>query len=131
MTPLPPTGPVPALADTVADAACALADAVTTSWPADRGGALDAPYGLDALLGALAHLDADAARLLAPAVLAAARLRQYLDPRTTEQDHVQEAATPGAREAAPVVPGPRTGPARSGSRPRRRGRGPGYQGVPR
>ncbi|MFI5808932.1 hypothetical protein [Streptomyces sp. NPDC051561] len=129
MTTTPPSaGPVPVLADAAADAACALADAVTGGWPTSRAGVLDALDGLDALLAALAHLDADTARLLTPAVLAAARLRHHLD---ASQDHDQEAVAPDVRASAPTVPGPRTGPARSGTRPRRRGLGPGYQGLPR
>ncbi|MFF0747364.1 hypothetical protein ACFYVL_43995 [Streptomyces sp. NPDC004111] len=115
----PPAGPVPALADAAADAVCALADAVTHGWPADRGGTHDA---LDVLLATLAQLDTDAARLLAPAVLAATRLRHHLDG---DQDDGQEAGgVPAAPAPAPTVPAPRPAP-----RPRRRGLGPGYRGL--
>ncbi|MFD3518808.1 hypothetical protein [Streptomyces sp. NPDC058657] len=117
--------PVPALADAAADAVCALADAVATGWPADAGGTDDALDALDVLLGALGHLDADAARLLAPAVLAAARLRHHLDSYTADQG-----ATPNP-SPVPVIPFPRTAPGRPGSRPQRRGLGPGYQGIQR
>ncbi|MFI5808936.1 hypothetical protein [Streptomyces sp. NPDC051561] len=61
---------------------------------------LSSPLVPVGLVNALAHLDADTARLLAPALLAAARLRHHLD---AGQDHVQEAALPAAREAVPVV----------------------------
>ncbi|MFF0747413.1 hypothetical protein ACFYVL_44240 [Streptomyces sp. NPDC004111] len=118
----PPAGPVPVLADAAADAVCALADAVTYGWPADRSGTHDALDALDILLAALAQLDTDAARLLAPAVLAATRLRHHLDG---DQDDGQEAGgVPAAPAPAPTVPAPRT-PAR----PRRRGLGPGYRGL--
>ena len=126
----PPAGPVPVLADAAADAVCALADAVDHGWPADGGGTDDALDALDVLLGALGHLDADAARLLAPAVLAATRLRRHLDgdPFDDDQDDGQEVG--GAVRAAPApVPVPAVPAPRTAARPRRRGLGPGYQGL--
>ncbi|MEU8892883.1 hypothetical protein [Streptomyces sp. NPDC048442] len=124
-----PVGTVPALADTLADTACALADAVADGWPADRDGVLDAVDGLDVLLGALARLDDDTAHLLAPAALAAARLRQHLDPHTPGGD-VGGQRLLLADDSAPTVPAARTasGPVRA--RPKRRGLGPGgYRAV--
>jgi hypothetical protein len=140
--PVPPAaGPVPALADAVADTACALADAVADGWPAERDGVLDAVDALDVLLGALAQLDDDTARLLAPAVTAAARLRRHLDPHAPDEDDGDEDeggdAVPGDVPApanvsapAPDVPQPRaaSGAARA-KPPKRRGLGPGYQGL--
>ncbi|MER7050479.1 hypothetical protein ABT391_37275 [Streptomyces jumonjinensis] len=92
----------------VADAACELVDTATpTTW--STGAIEDATDAIDLLVGALAAIDPEAARILAAVPAATAELRKHLSP-TTDED-------------VATVPAPRSG------RPRRRGLGPGWTGV--
>ncbi|MFI1890452.1 hypothetical protein [Streptomyces jumonjinensis] len=93
----------------VADAACELVDtAASATW--STGAIEDATDAIDLLVGALAAIDPEAARILAAVPVATAELRKHLSPPTTDED-------------VATVPAPRSG------RPRRRGLGPGWTGV--
>lgn len=90
-----------------ADAACELADAATGStWSADA--VEDAVDAIDTLTEALAAIGPESADALAAIPAATAALRRLLAPQ---------------RESDAVAPAPRRG------RPRRRGLGPGWQGI--
>ncbi|MFG3158117.1 hypothetical protein ACGF7W_39460 [Streptomyces sp. NPDC048219] len=92
----------------VADAVCELVDAVTPrAW--STGAVEDAIDAIDMLAEVLAAIDPETARILAAVPAATARLRHRL--------------VPGGTEDVPEAPAPRSG------RPRRRGLGPGWQGV--
>lgn len=92
----------------VADAVCELVDTVSpATW--NTGAVEDAVDAIDMLAEALAAIDPEAARALAAVPAATAALRRLLDPAATEE--VAE------------VPSPRS------ARSRRRGLGPGWQGV--
>ncbi|MGW1272055.1 hypothetical protein [Streptomyces sp. NPDC002491] len=96
-------------ASAVADAVCDLADAVTPkAW--STVAVEDAADSIDMLAEVLAAIDPETARILAAVPAATARLRHRLVPS-------------GAAEDVPEAPAPRSG------RPRRRGLGPGWQGV--
>ncbi|MGX1956068.1 hypothetical protein ACWIGY_38015 [Streptomyces anulatus] len=102
------TAPVEKRAGAVADAVCELVDAVTPStW--STGAIEDAADSIDMLAEALAAIDPEAARALAAVPAATAALRRRLAPAATE-------------DVAEV-------PSSSSARPRRRGLGPGWQGV--
>ncbi|MEV5950391.1 hypothetical protein [Streptomyces sp. NPDC051993] len=102
---------VEALAGAAADAACALADAVgPAGW--NLAAAEDAADAIDTLAAALADIDPEAARLLAAVPDATKALLRHLGQE-------QEADVIGsATVARPSLP-----------KPRRRGLGPGWQGV--
>ncbi|MFI8515946.1 hypothetical protein ACIGHB_32985 [Streptomyces sp. NPDC085460] len=104
-------------ADRVAEAACELADAAAGSdWSA--AAADDALVAIDTLTAALAQIAPDVGEALAAVTAATTRARLRLGlPADTGQEPDRAAAAPG-------VPGPRTG-----RRPRRRGLGPGAQGI--
>lgn len=92
----------------MADAACELVDAVTPrTWNASA--VEDAADAIDMLAEALAAIDPEAARALAAVPAATAALRRRL--------------APAAAEDVAEVPAPRS------RRERRRGLGPGWQGV--
>ncbi|MFK3734643.1 hypothetical protein ACI2LJ_30755 [Streptomyces sp. NPDC088090] len=104
-------------ADQVAEAACGLADAAAGSaWSA--AAADDVLVAIDTLTAALAQIGPDGGEALAAVTAAATRARLRLGlPAGTGQEQDRAATPPG-------VPGPRTG-----HRPRRRGLGPGAQGI--
>ncbi|MGW5003068.1 hypothetical protein ACWEP8_36055 [Streptomyces hydrogenans] len=104
-------------ADQVAEAACELADtAAGSGWSA--AAANDVLVAIDTLSAALAQIGPDVGEALAAVTAATARARLRLGlPADTGQE--PDRATP-----PPGVPGPRTG-----RRPRRRGLGPGAQGI--
>ncbi|MFF6807968.1 hypothetical protein [Streptomyces sp. NPDC012616] len=100
-------------AGAVADAVCELVDAVTPStW--STGAVEDAADAIDMLAEALAAIDPESARILAAVPAATAALRRRLTQTAAEDvaEHVAEAPAPGS------------------GRPRRRGLGPGWKGVP-
>ncbi|GHE24210.1 hypothetical protein Shyd_84780 [Streptomyces hydrogenans] len=103
-------------ADRVAEAACELADAAAGSgWSA---AADDVLVAIDTLSAALAQIGPDVGEALAAVTAATTKARLRLGlPADTGQEPDRAATPPG-------VPGPRTG-----RRPRRRGLGPGAQGV--
>jgi hypothetical protein len=111
-------------AESVVVSACHLADVVTpTAWSA--AAAEDALDAIDVLAAALSGISPETAGALAAVAAATADARRQLGLPTNA-----DTAAPG--DAA--VPGPRTGqqaapraPLRR--RPRRRGLGPGYQGI--
>jgi hypothetical protein len=102
---------VEALAEAVAETACALADAAgPAGW--NLAAAEDAVDAIDTIAAALADIDPEAARLLAAIPAATKALLRHLGQ---DQD--------GAAEPDPAVAVPRA------ARPRRRGLGHGWQGV--
>ncbi|NEE39436.1 hypothetical protein G3M53_80320 [Streptomyces sp. SID7982] len=104
---------VEALAGTAADAACALADAAgPAGW--NLAAAEDAADAIDTIAAALADIDPEAARLLAAIPAATKALLRHLG-----QDQDDAAAIPAAVARPPQLP-----------KPRRRGLGPGWQGLP-
>ncbi|KIF72723.1 hypothetical protein QR77_41230 [Streptomyces sp. 150FB] len=111
-------------AERAAESACHLADAVTpTAW--STVAAEDALEAIDVLTTALSQISPDTATALAAVAAATNAARHSLGlPVGPEPD-------PQGKEAA--VPGPRAGdqPAPRGARqrPRRRGLGPGFQGI--
>ncbi|MFE2529061.1 hypothetical protein ACFXEL_33090 [Streptomyces sp. NPDC059382] len=103
---------VEALAGTAADAACALADAAgPAGW--NLAAVEDAADALDTIAAALSGIDPEAARLLAAIPAATKALLRHLGQ---DQDG-------DADGLAPPSPSPRL------PKPRRRGLGPGWQGV--
>ncbi|MFF9344906.1 hypothetical protein ACF1CG_34770 [Streptomyces sp. NPDC014773] len=104
-------------ADQVAEAACELADAAAGSgWSA--AAADDVLVAIDTLTAALAQIAPDVGEALAAVTAATTRARLRLGlPADTDQE-------PDCAATPPGVPGPRTG-----RRPRRRGLGPGAQGL--
>ncbi|MFD0151135.1 hypothetical protein ACWGQ4_02385 [Streptomyces sp. NPDC055721] len=105
-------------ADQVAEAACELADAAAGyGWSA--AAADDALVAIDTLAAALAQVDPEVREVLAAVttVTGTARRRLGLPVETEGTDPSTTTMTLG-------VSGPRTG-----RRPRRSGRGPGFQGI--
>ncbi|SBT94000.1 hypothetical protein GA0115233_107634 [Streptomyces sp. DI166] len=104
---------VETLASEAADAACALADAAgPTAW--NLAAAEDAAEAIDTLAQALAAIDPEAARLLAVVPAATKALLRHLG---------QDQGDGVAEQTVAAVPSPRA------PKPRRRGLGPGWQGV--
>lgn len=104
---------VEALAAAAADTACALTDAVgPAGW--NLAAAEDAVETIDTIAAALADIDPEAARLLAAIPTATKALLRHLGQ--VEDDDV---ASPAVASSPPQFP-----------KPRRRGLGPGWQGIP-
>lgn len=103
---------VETLAGAAADAACALADAAgPAGW--NLAAAEDAAEAIDTIAAALSDIDPEAARLLAAIPAATKALLRHFGQE-------QEAAVTEPATAARPSPLPK---------PRRRGLGPGWQGV--
>ncbi|MFE0777826.1 hypothetical protein [Streptomyces sp. NPDC058861] len=104
-------------ADQVAEASCDLADITAgTGWSA--GAADDALVAIDTLTAALARVDPDVREALIAVTAATSTVRRRLGlPVDTEPEPAPAATVFGA-------PAPR-----AGRRPRRRGLGPGFQGI--
>ncbi|MFI2740952.1 hypothetical protein [Streptomyces sp. NPDC018711] len=114
MEPVERAGPgIEEHADEADDAACRLADiAVPGGW--SETAVDDTLVAIDTLAAALAQLDREVAEVLA----ATATARRHLGlPVDAEAETAPSTTTP-------AVPGPRTG-----RQPRRRGLGPGFQGI--
>ncbi|MFI1890695.1 hypothetical protein [Streptomyces jumonjinensis] len=113
-------------AELAAVSACHLADAVTlTAW--STAAAEDALDAIDVLTAALSGISPETAEALAAVVAATADARRRLGlPVAPDPDPgaAGEPAMPAPRPGHQAVPG-----APSRPRPRRRGLGPGYQGI--
>ncbi|WP_097967874.1 hypothetical protein [Streptomyces sp. or20] len=104
---------VETLAAAAADTACALADmAGPAGW--NLAAAEDAVDAIDTIAAALADIDPEATRLLAAIPAATKALLRHFG-----QDQDDDAASPAAAVRPPQLP-----------KPRRRGLGPGWQGIP-
>ncbi|MFC7924742.1 hypothetical protein [Streptomyces cinereoruber] len=106
-------------ADRASVAACELADATAGSgW--SPAAADDALVAIDTLTAALAEIDPEVGDVLVAVTAATAMVRRRLG-LPVDLEAGPEASTTAT---APGVPGPLTG-----RRPRRRGLGPGFQGI--
>ncbi|MFI6530711.1 hypothetical protein [Streptomyces uncialis] len=111
-------------AELAVERACHLADAVTpTAWSA--AAAEDALDAIDVLATALSGIGPETAGALAAVAAATAEARRRLGlPADAESAAPGEAAVPAAGTGQPAAPGKLPRP-----RARRRGLGPGYQGI--
>ncbi|MFC7979789.1 hypothetical protein ACFUT3_31710 [Streptomyces cinereoruber] len=106
-------------ADKVAEAACDLADTTAGSgWSA--AAADDALVAIDTLTAALARIDPDIHEALIAVTAATSTVRRRLGLSTDTEPEPAPAPT----ATVPGAPAPR-----AGRRPRRRGLGPGFQGI--
>ncbi|MFE0776931.1 hypothetical protein [Streptomyces sp. NPDC058861] len=108
-------------ADRAAVAACELADATAGSgW--SPAAADDALVAIDTLTAALARVDPDVREALIAVTAATSTVRRRLGLPVDTEPEPAPALAPAATVAG--APDPRTG-----RRPRRRGLGPGFQGI--
>ncbi|WP_329624734.1 hypothetical protein OG357_33875 [Streptomyces sp. NBC_01255] len=106
-------------ADQIAETACELADATAgCGWSV--AAADDALVAIDTLAAALAQIDPEVREVLAAVTAATATARRRLGLRVDPEADCEVSTS----ATVPGVPGPRTG-----GRPRRRGLGPGFQGI--